>query len=516
MADSQIKQVAVIGAGAMGRGIAQLMLQSGLSVALFDLNRDMLNDAQTTVFSMLDKLVAKGKLSEQIAADARHNLSLHSADDFSPCSRADLVVEAIVERLEVKQTLFTSLEAIVSENCILATNTSSLSVTGIASVCEHPERVAGLHFFNPVPIMKLVEVIGGQRTAPAVTDTLSKLVTSLGHVPVVVADMPGFLVNHAGRAYSTEALQLLLESVTTTREIDRILKAQAGFKMGPFELFDLTGLDVSHAVTESVFNQYYHEPRYRPSPLAAKRVEANLLGRKTKEGFYTYPRDTNDAVVRTDVPDTLPNSVWLDPSCQQWGEEFVATLHTLCDKAGVSVETADTPSSDALCLCAPLGKDTTTSATDAGLDATKVVAVDGLFGLSAHRVVMISPATSAEYRDYAHALLSHGGYPVSVLNDSPGFVSQRVLAAMVNLACEIAQQGIAQPADIDKAVTLGLGYPKGPLAWGNELGPQRVLTVLENLQQLTGDMRYRPSQYLRRRVALGMSLSDTGTRASQA
>ncbi|WP_414828881.1 3-hydroxyacyl-CoA dehydrogenase [Alteromonas sp. H39] len=516
MADSQIKQVAVIGAGAMGRGIAQLMLQSGLSVKLFDLDSDMLDDAQKTVFSMLDKLVSKGKLSEQLANNARDALSLHSADDLHPCRDVDVVVEAIVERLEVKQKLFTSLETIVPDACILASNTSSLSVTGIASVCDKPERVAGLHFFNPVPIMKLVEVIGGQRTAPDVTDTLSKLVTSLGHVPVVVADMPGFLVNHAGRAYSTEALQLLLETVTTTQEVDRILKAHAGFKMGPFELFDLTGLDVSHAVTESVFNQYYHEPRYRPSPLAAKRVEASLLGRKTKEGFYTYPRDTNDAVVPTDVPDTLPTSVWLDASCQQWGDEFVATLHSLCNKAGISVETADTPSSDALCVCAPMGKDTTTTAVDAGLDATRTVAVDALFGLSAHRVVMISPATSPAYRDYAHALFAQGNYPVSVVNDSPGFVSQRVLAAMVNLACEIAQQGIAQPDDIDKAVTLGLGYPKGPLAWGNALEPKRILTILENLQRLTGDMRYRPSQYLRRRVALGMSLSDTGTQASQA
>ncbi|MAF76161.1 MAG: 3-hydroxyacyl-CoA dehydrogenase [Idiomarinaceae bacterium] len=516
MADSQIKQVAVIGAGAMGRGIAQLMLQNGLQVKLLDLNTDMLDDAQGNIFAMLDKLVAKGKASEQVAADARNNLSLHKADDLRPCGEVDLVVEAIVERLDVKQKLFTSLEDIVPDHCILASNTSSLSVTGIASVCAHPKRVAGLHFFNPVPVMKLVEVIGGQRTDAAVTDSLSQLVSSLGHVPVVVADMPGFLVNHAGRAYSTEALQLRLESVTTTQDIDRILKAQAGFKMGPFELFDLTGLDVSHAVTESVFNQYYHEPRYRPSPLAAKRVEANLLGRKTGEGFYRYPRETNDSVSLAEVPETTPASVWLDDSCRQWGDDFIKALKSLCDGAGVPVETTDSPSDKALCLCAPLGNDTTTSATEAGLDATRTVAVDALFGLSAHRVLMISPATSPEFRDQAHALFAHGGYPVSVLNDSPGFVSQRVLAAMVNLACEIAQQGIARPEDIDKAVTLGLGYPKGPLAWGNELGPQRILRILENLQQQTGDMRYRPSQYLNRRVALGMSLSDTGTPAYQA
>src|SRR5690606_10302928 len=205
----------------------------------------------------------------------------------------DLVVEAIVERLDAKRALFAELEGIVGEGCVLASNTSSLSVTAIAAGCARPQRVVGWHFFNPVPLMKVVEVVNGARTEPGIVDDMVALSRATGHLPVVAQDTPGFIVNHAGRAYGTESLKALSEGVADVPTIDRILREQvgfdgSGFRLGPFELMDLTGLDVSHPVMESIYRQFYDEARFRPSVITAQRVAAGLLGRKTGEGFYRY------------------------------------------------------------------------------------------------------------------------------------------------------------------------------------------------------------------------------------
>ena len=210
---------------------------------------------------------------------------MDASAELAPC---DLVVEAIVEDLSAKQRLFADLEQIVRADAVLATNTSSLSVSAIAAACARPERVAGYHFFNPVPLMKLVEVIPGQHTAEPVVAALQELALRMGHRPVRATNSPGFLVNHAGRGYGTEALRILAEGVATPVEIDRILREAAGFRMGPFELFDLVGIDVAHAVMESIYRQFYDEPRFRPQPLIRRYVDAGLLGRKSGAGFYRY------------------------------------------------------------------------------------------------------------------------------------------------------------------------------------------------------------------------------------
>jgi 3-hydroxybutyryl-CoA dehydrogenase len=388
------------------------------------------------------------------------------------------------------------LEIVVGQDCLIATNTSSLSVTAIAAAAKHPERVAGFHFFNPVPLMKVVEVIDGALTAPWVAPALTALAQRLGHRPVRAKDTPGFLVNHAGRGYGTEALRILGESVTDVATIDAILKGACGFRMGPFELLDLTGLDVSHPVMESIYHQFYEEPRFRPSPITAQRLAAGLLGRKSKRGFYDYsgePQKTPE-VART----TLPGSVWITEGTNS---EAIAGIALA---TGVQVGTPDNAD---LIIVPLLGEDASTAAQRLSLDPKRCIGIDALFGLDSHRTLVATPATTAAVRAAALALFTADGKPASVIEDSPGTVAQRMLAAIVNIASDIAQQRIATPADIDAAVTLGLGYPQGPLAWGDAIGPGNILRILETLLAITGDPRYRPSLWLRRRAQLGLSLT---------
>ena len=281
-----MKIVGIAGAGLMGRGIAQIVAQAGFDVRLLDAKRFVAADAKRLIAEQLATLVAKGRLSAAAAESAVAHIAL--PESIAGLADADLVIEAIVERLDAKQTLIATLDGVVGKECILATNTSSLSVTAIAAASAHPARVAGLHFFSPVPLMRVVEVINGLLTSQVVIERLVEFASALGHTPVKAKDTPGFIVNHAGRGYGTEALRIIGEGVAEAATIDRILKLEAGFRMGPFELLDLTGLDVSHPVMESIYHQFYEEPRFRPSPLTAQRLAAGLLGRKSGRGFYDY------------------------------------------------------------------------------------------------------------------------------------------------------------------------------------------------------------------------------------
>ena len=233
--------VGVIGAGAMGRGIAQIAAAGGAQVLLHDANDAAISEAQSFITKMLNRNAEKGKCTAQEASEASDRLE--TASSLEALANCDVVVEAIIENLDIKKGLFSSLEAIVKESCILASNTSSLSVTSIAAGCKHPERVAGFHFFNPVPVMKIVEVIGGVLTEPWVLDALSGLAKRMGHTPVTASDTPGFIVNHAGRGFGTEALQIVKEGVASYADVDRIMTESAGFKIGPFQLLDLTALN---------------------------------------------------------------------------------------------------------------------------------------------------------------------------------------------------------------------------------------------------------------------------------
>ncbi|MBF6617502.1 3-hydroxyacyl-CoA dehydrogenase [Pollutimonas thiosulfatoxidans] len=499
-----IKTIGIVGAGAMGRGIAQIAAQAGLDVLLFDLNAAAVAAARESLQQIWDKLVAKEKLSADLAAQSLARV--HACADIAEMARADLVIEAVVERLDVKTDLFRQLEGIVSTDCILASNTSSLSITAIAQACERPGRVAGYHFFNPVPLMKVVEVIDGLRSDPQTGDALMALARVMGHTPVRARDMPGFIVNHAGRGMNVEGLKTAQESVAPFYQIDAIMREQAGFRMGPFELLDLTGLDVSHPVMESIYRQFFDEPRFRPSPITSVRSAGKMLGRKTEQGFYKYVDGRKQIPQEPAVP-ALPEGlrVWLAPYHSVGHKRAAALLKSL----GVTPIAAEAPPDDALIVVTPYGEDTACLVGGHQLDGERTVALDTFFGLEQgrRRVVMCSAATQAPWRDAAHALFASDGTPVSVIDDSAGFVAQRIVAAIVNVASDIAQQAIATPQDIDQAVALGLGYPKGgPLSMGDALGSAHVLEILRAMHRVTGDMRYRPSPWLQRRVQLGMSL----------
>lgn len=501
---SNIDIMGIVGAGAMGRGIAQIAAQAGITVRLFDVQEQAVANARDALRKVWARQVEKGRMSAQEADDALGRIV--SSNALEDMADADLVVEAVIERLDVKRELFAQLEGIIAPDAILASNTSSLSITAIAAACKSPERVVGYHFFNPVPLMKVVEVIDGTRSDPKHGDRLMELARRMGHTPVRAKDMPGFIVNHGGRGMNIEGLKTAQECVAPFHVIDAIMREQAGFRMGPFELMDLTGLDVSHPVMESIYSQFYDEPRFRPSPITAVRAAGGLLGRKTGEGFYRY--DGGQKVVPADaaVPAYQEGlAVWLAPYHSTGHRRAAALLRSL----GVEPVTSETPPRDALIVVTPCGEDAASVVAEYQLDGTRTVALDTFFGLEAgkRRVVMCTAATTPQWRDAAHALFARDGTPVSIIADSAGFVAQRIVAAIVNVACDIAQQGIASPEDVDLAISLGLGYPGGgPLALGDALGAAHVLEALRCMHRTTGDMRYRPSLWLQRRVQLGMSL----------
>jgi 3-hydroxybutyryl-CoA dehydrogenase len=528
-------KIGVVGAGVMGRGIAQVMAQANATVVLHDAAPQAAERAIESVKQAWQKLADKGKLD---AADVGANLSRLSAvtalADMADC---DIVIEAIVERLDAKQALFAELESLVGPEAILATNTSSLSVTAIAAGCRHPSRVAGLHFFNPVPLMRIVEIIGGARTAPQTLQTLKALVATTSHAGVEVQDTPGFLINHAGRGYTTEALRAVQDGVTSFAEVDLIMREQVrfttgGFRLGPFELLDLTGLDVSQPVMESIYRQFYEEPRFRPSVIGAQRAAAGLFGRKSGEGFYVYPpagaaKETGAAVgagARGVAPAAMSAALAGAGFARGQAagaasavpvfvvaEEHAPSLPALVERLGGRV--VDNPAEaehGGFVLIAPLGDDASCYAARLGLPAQRTVAIDTLFDPAVsgcrRRSLMPTVATDPVVLQAAAALFAADGAAVSILRDSTGFITQRIIAMIVSVGSEIAQQRIARPSDIDLAVRAGLGYPAGPLAMGDELGPRRILQILQAIHDNTGDPRYRPGGWLRRRAVLGLSL----------
>ena len=492
--------IGVAGAGTMGAGIAQLAANAGARTLLFDPQPGAAERGRE-------------KIAHRLADDARLEV-VASLAELAPCG---LVVEAAPERLELKRELFAELEGIVGAECVLATNTSSLSVTEIAAPLEHPERVVGLHFFNPAPVMRLVEVVAGARSSEPALAVARATGEAMGRRVIDAADGPGFLVNRCNRPFGLEALRLVQQGLATVEQVDRIVRLAGGFRMGPFELMDLVGLDVSFAVQRSFWEQSFGEPRWRPSPLMARMVAAGRLGRKSGEGWYRYPDH------RPDDPDP-PEAGGGDGLVVIAGESALAIdLHEAAAEAGWDVaipEEADGEVPDLIVDCGATDDDPPLQGGPQIVlcDGAPLSALDpggssaGFYALSpfgATRLVELTrqDATSGVTAAAAERFFTSLGRHVEWVGDAPGLVMGRIVGQLVNEACFAVGEGVGSAADVDAGMVLGLNHPRGPLEWGDIIGPGEVLAVIMGLHQEYAEERYRPAPLLVRVARAGESLT---------
>jgi len=499
--------VSVIGAGAMGAGIAQVAAVAGHRVLLYDTRENAAANAIDNIGKQLARQVEKGRITAQAHHAALERLQ--TADTLQALAGSALAIEAIVENLDIKQELFASLETICSKDCIFASNTSSISITQLAAKLTYPQRMAGMHFFNPAPIMALVEVVSGLATDNATANTLYNTALAWGKQPVYCTSTPGFIVNRVARPFYAESLRLLQEGADNCVTIDALLREAGGFRMGAFELMDLIGHDVNYAVTLSVFNAYYGDTRFEPSLIQKALVDAGWLGRKTGRGFYEYseharretPAGTHPRTSERIPPDTCIVEGDLGP---------LQTLVERIEAAGIKVERKDGAG------ILRIGK--ATAALSDGRMACQRAAEEHLKHLVlldlAHDYRSVSRLGISTAREIgpkeadAIALLQHIGISPSALQDTPGLAVMRTVAMLANEASHALLHEIATASAIDRAMCAGVNYPKGPLQWADELGLPLILQVLEHLHQSYGEERYRPSLLLRRLAYQGRGFYD--------
>ncbi|MGE0724773.1 MAG: 3-hydroxyacyl-CoA dehydrogenase [Alphaproteobacteria bacterium] len=494
MAASGIDQVTVgvVGGGTMGAGIVQVALTGGHPVVLHDSQAGAAEKARAGIFGRIDRLAEKGTLTAEAAAGAKARLAI--ADDLAGMAACGVVVEAVVEDIAVKHAVFTALERHCAPDAILASNTSSIPIARIAQALTHRRRVAGMHFFNPVPVMRLVEIISGPDTDPVVADALAALGKRFGRVPVMVKDAPGFLVNLGGRAFGSEGLAIVHEGVATPEQVDQVMRDCCHFRMGPFELMDLTGIDVNHPVSEIIWQGYYCDPRLRTTPYHRSLREAGRLGRKSGQGHFAY-QDGNR------VPGPAPAPAASAPAARV----VLLDVSTVAAELLAGAETIAHDDGQSPLVATPVGEDCTALAARLGVDHRRLVAMDVLCDTSKRVTLMTAPGADPAALAGVAARLAANGRAITAIKDSAGFIQQRMRAMVANLGCEMAQIGVAGPADIDTAMQLGLNYPMGPLAMADSIGIDKVHAIMIALQAATGDDRYRPSQWLRRRAILGLA-----------
>jgi len=495
-------QVAVIGAGAMGSGIAHVAARAGHTVHLYDMNAEALARGMASIEKDLRHLVGRGKLcdAECMATLAR----LNPTSELAELASAGLVIEAIVENLEVKQRLFRQLEEMVGEDAILASNTSSLSITAIGAALSRPGRLAGLHFFNPAPRMKLVEIVSGLATDAAVAATLHDTARAWGKVAVHARSTPGFIVNRVARPYYAEALRVLGERAASPATLDAVLREACGFPMGPFELMDLIVHDVKYAVTRSVFDAYYGDKRFTPSLIQQALVLAGRLGRKSGQGFYDYREGA------------LPSQPADEPSGQGVaaitvrGELGIAApLAARLEAAGVEVTRTEGPGEIAIGearLARSDGRSATRRAAEEGAPNLVLMDLAHDYGTTPRlALARADQCPDAAWRAVVGTLQA-AGIAVNRLDDVPGLIGLRTVAMLANEAADGVVQGIASPGDIDTAMRYGTNYPEGPLAWADRLGVGFVAKVLANLREHYGEERYRLSPLIQRAAFSGARL----------
>lgn len=495
--------VAVIGAGAMGAGIAQIAAQAGHRVQLLDLKPGAAAQAVAGIQKAFTRLVEKGRMEAQAAAEAGARLSV--AGTAAELLGAALVVEAVIEKLDVKQQLFAELESIVSDGCILASNTSSISITVIGAALRRPQRLLGMHFFNPAPLMALVEVVSGLATKAAVAQTVHDTALAWGKSPVFTKSTPGFIVNRCARPYYAEALRLLNEQAADPATLDAVMREGGGFRMGPFELMDLIGHDVNFAVTRSVFEAYFGDPRFTPSLIQQELVNAGHLGRKSGRGFYNHAEGAVAPAPATEAPAALANGLAL------WtGEALGQALARRLAAAGVPFTAHDVRHHDARVLRVGEtlvhltdGRSATQRAADNSHEAT-VLADLTLDPLTARRIALARADHCSEAAfKAAVAVFQAAGLAVSRLDDVPGLAVMRTVAMLANEAADAVLQGVCDAAAADLAMQKGVNYPRGPLAWADAIGLPRVMAVLDHLARAYGEDRYRCSNLIRRKVSGG-------------
>ncbi len=498
--------VGFVGAGIMGAAIAQVAALAGHRVRIYDARPGAANAAAIRITAAIDELLQKQKIPPVHAKGAKERLS--TVDSFNGLAHCGLIIEAIVEDLESKRTLFRELEKIAAPETIFATNTSSLSVTAIAAALEQPQRLAGMHFFNPATVMPLVEIIRGAATAPEITTILRALAEHWGKTPVNARSTPGFIVNRVARPFYAEALRVLEERGADCATIDAVMRDVGGFRMGPFELMDLIGNDVNYAVTRSVFDAFYGDPRFTPSNLQLELVQAGYLGRKAGLGFYAYQAGKPVAAPSIAEKCLAPSHVHI---C---GESPAA--HALADRLGQSGATfkrASAQSDDriarwdggALYRCD--GRTATARAAATGENNTILMDL----ALDDHTATRAAIAAADQADSHAlHAatgLLQAAGYAVSVICDFPGMIVLRTLAMLANIAADAVNEDVCSVDDLDLAMRKGVNYPRGPLEWADAIGINTLVIALDHLAAAYGSDRYRVSPLLRRKALTNSSFT---------
>lgn len=485
--------IAVVGAGTMGAGIAQVAAAAGHPVRLYDQGAEVARRAAESVRRQFQRLAEKGKMTAEEASIA--GARLMPAASLGELTDAGLVIEAIVEDLAMKQELFRAIEGLVGPDCLLATNTSSISITAIGAALKNPSRLAGLHFFNPAPLMALVEIVSGLATDPAVSETLFATASAWGKIPVHAKSTPGFIVNRVARPFYGEALRLVAEGAADVATLDMVMREAGGFRMGPFELMDLIGHDVNFAVTRSVWEAFFHDPRFVPSLLQRELVAAGFLGRKSGRGFYPYGEGVAAPQPTFCAPREQPASYVIH------GETPAA--FAIADRLGVTPASAHPDGRIATIGEAALyltdGRSATRRAAENGVAGTVLLDLALDYASTPTLAIGCADQCPVAAADDVIGFLQAAGYRVVQLDDVPGLAVMRTVAMLANEAADAVNQGVCSATAVDTAMQLGVNYPRGPLAWAEEIGIAHVVTVLRHLGEHYGDGRYRISPLLQRK-----------------
>lgn len=489
--------VAVIGAGTMGAGIAQVAAAAGHRVRLYDTRRSAMEQGLAGIRKGLDRQVERGRMDR--AQCDRLLANIQPAGQIEALADAGLVIEAIIEDLATKRSLFRQLESLCGEQTILASNTSSLSITAIGAALARPGNLAGMHFFNPAPAMKLVEVVSGVATRPAVAGCIHATAAAWGKHPVHARSTPGFIVNRVARPFYAEALRLLEEGRSDCATLDALMRECGGFRMGPFELMDLIGQDVNYAVTRSLFEAFYQDPRFLPSLLQKELIDAGRLGRKRGEGFYPYGDGAEPPALATAGPATAPAEIEItgdlgpaEPLIRRWQDAGIQVHHRGKGRGHILAGSTRIALSD--------GRSATRRALDEGTPDLVLFDLALDYATASRIALSVADQSGGQAPESATGLFQAAGIAVSVLDDGPGLPVIRSVCMLANEAADAVLLGVCDAAAADTALRSGVNYPLGPLAWADRIGPARVLQAIENLQQAYGLDRYRPSLLLRRRV----------------